>query len=156
VLNDRKDLAGAAAALKTAIELDPGGGQAHNDPGMAHQSQGRYAVAEQANLGATQAQLAFVPAYNGLAWILATSPDDKLRDGKRAIQYATEACERTGWKVPSCLGTLAAAYAEAGQFEEAIRYQTRALGDPTFKARFGPAARQRLKLYQQQKQFRDQ
>ena len=155
-LQDRKDMAGAAAAYKTAIELDPGGFQAHHDPGMAPQSQGRRAGAEQAYLGATQAQLAFIPAYNGLAWILATSPDDKVRDGKRAIQYATEACERTGWKVPVCLNTLAAAYAEAGQFEEAIRYQTRALGDPSFEAKYGPVARQLLELYGQKKPFRDQ
>jgi hypothetical protein len=73
-----------------------------------------------------------------------------------AVEYATTVCKLTGWKEPGFLDTLAAAYAQAGQFEEAIRYQTRALGDPTFKARFGPAARQRLKLYQQQKQFRDQ
>ncbi len=155
-LLESKDLPGAVAANKKAIELDPGQFQAHYGLGMSHRSQGRYAEAERAYLGAIKAQPAFAPAYNSLAWLLATCPDDKVRDGKRAIEYATTACKLTGWKEPGSLDTLAAAYAEAGQFEEAIRYQTRALGDPTFKARFGPAARQRLKLYQQQKPFRDQ
>jgi eukaryotic-like serine/threonine-protein kinase len=155
-LRESKDLPGAVAAFKKAIELDPGRFQAHYGLGMTHRSQGRYAEAERAYLGAIKAQPAFAPAYNGLAWLLATCPDDKVRDGKRAVEYATTACKLTGWKEPGYLDTLAAAYAEAGQFEEAIRDQTRALGDPTFKARFGPAARQRLKLYQQQKPFRDQ
>jgi hypothetical protein len=54
------------------------------------------------------------------------------------------------------LGTLAAAYAEAGQFEEAVRYQTRALDDPALKDDFRTAARQRLELYRHKKPFRDQ
>src|SRR5262249_49421907 len=96
------------------------------------------------------------PAYRFLAQLLATCPDDKVRDGKRAVQYATTACELTDWKVPSCLETLAAAYAEAGQFEEAIRYQTRALSDLTFAARWGPPARPRPKLHRHKKPFRGQ
>ena len=50
----------------------------------------------------------------------------------------------------------AAAYAEGGQFEEAVRYQTRVLDDPALKAYLRPAARQRLELYRQKKPFRDQ
>jgi len=48
---------------------------------------------------------------NNLAWLLATSPDEKLRDGARAIRLATQACELTDWKAPHILSTLAAAYA---------------------------------------------
>jgi hypothetical protein len=104
---------------------------------------------------AIKTQPAFVAPYNSLARLLATCPDDKIRDGKRALEYATQACERTAWKVPGFVDTLATAYAEAGQFEEAIRYQTRALGDPTYEARFRPGAMQRLELYQQQKPVRE-
>ena len=50
---------------------------------------------------------------------------------------------------------LAAAHAEAGRFEEAVRYQTRALDDPTLQGDLRTAARQRLELYQQEKAFRE-
>jgi len=57
---------------------------------------------------------------NNLAWLLATSRNNKLRDGNRAIQYGRQACELTQNGNPACLGTLAAAYAEAGKFDDAI------------------------------------
>ena len=64
---------------------------------------------------------------NNLAWVLATSPDDALRDGKRAIGYAMKACENTEWKQPHVISTLAAGYAEAGDFEQARTYSRRAV-----------------------------
>jgi tetratricopeptide (TPR) repeat protein len=56
---------------------------------------------------------------NNFAWVLATSPDDKVRDGKRAIELATKACELTEYKRPHIISTLAAAFAEAGDIETA-------------------------------------
>jgi hypothetical protein len=52
--------------------------------------------------------------------------------------------------------TLAAGYAEAGQFDEAVRYQTRALEGPGLKGDLRAAAEKRLELYRQKKPFRDQ
>jgi hypothetical protein len=52
--------------------------------------------------------------------MLATNPDAGLRDGARAVQLAERACEITGRKETIYLGTLAAAYAEAGRFDDAI------------------------------------
>jgi hypothetical protein len=121
---------------------------------MTPQLQGRYGEAEQAYLGAIKASPTLAPAYNALAWHLATCPDDKVRDGGRTAQHATCVCEMTGWREPRYLDTLAAAYAEAGRFDEAVRSQRRALEAPTFEARLRPAARQRLELYQQNKPFR--
>jgi len=57
---------------------------------------------------------------NQLAWLLSTSSDAGLRDGSRAVQLAEHACRFTGFKEPVYVGTLAAAYAEAGQFDTAI------------------------------------
>ena len=57
---------------------------------------------------------------NQLAWLLATSSEAGLRDGPRAVQLAERACQLTDFKEPVYVGTLAAAYAEAGQFEPAI------------------------------------
>ncbi len=64
---------------------------------------------------------------NNLAWVLATSPDDKIRDGKRAIELAKAACEETEYKAPHIMSTLAAAYAEAGDWDEAQKTIARAL-----------------------------
>lgn len=64
---------------------------------------------------------------NNLAWLLATSPVDTLRDGKRAIELATEACEVTEFKQAHILSTLAAGYAETGDFETAKQWSTKAL-----------------------------
>jgi len=64
---------------------------------------------------------------NNLAWLLATSPDDAIRDGKRAIELATKACEVTKWKQPHIVSTLAAGYAETGDFESARKYSQQAV-----------------------------
>jgi tetratricopeptide (TPR) repeat protein len=59
-------------------------------------------------------------ALINLAWILAANPDDELRNGAEAVRLAERACELTHYGEPLYLGTLAAAYAEAGRFPEAV------------------------------------
>jgi tetratricopeptide (TPR) repeat protein len=59
-------------------------------------------------------------ALNNLAWVLAASPDDALRNGAEAVQLAERACELTHYDQPLFIGTLAAAYAESGLFPEAV------------------------------------
>ena len=60
------------------------------------------------------------PALNNLAWELATSPDAGDRDGALAVKLAERACELTHYQTAIFVGTLAAAYAEAGRFDEAV------------------------------------
>src|SRR5262249_29234886 len=153
-LRDLKDLPGAVAAFQRAIELDPEDFLARFSLGQILQQQRRYTEAEHAP-PPLNAQPTSVPGYDSLARLLATCPDDKTRDGKRAVEYATTACERTGWKNPLYLDTLASAYAEAAQFDEAVRYQFRALEEPALKGDLRRAARQQLELYLQKKPFRD-
>jgi tetratricopeptide (TPR) repeat protein len=64
---------------------------------------------------------------NNFAWVLATSPDDKVRDGKRALKMALDACEETKYTDPTILSTLAAAYAETGDFDNATKYSSQAV-----------------------------
>jgi tetratricopeptide (TPR) repeat protein len=61
------------------------------------------------------------------AWILASCPDARIRDGKRAVAAATHTAELTNWKDWNVLQALAAAYAEAGDFANAVRWEERAL-----------------------------
>jgi serine/threonine-protein kinase len=154
-LRDLNDLPGAVAAFRRAIDLDPRDFRARHGLGQLLQEQGRHAEAEQI-LRPIQAQPTSVPEYDSLARFLATCPDDKARDGKRAVEYATWACEQAGWKDPMYLDTLAAAYAETGQLEEAVRYQTRALDDPALTYYRRKAVRERLESYWQKKPFREQ
>ena len=64
---------------------------------------------------------------NNLAWVLATSPDAKLRNGRRAIELATRACELSKYKLAYILSTLAAAYAETGDFAAARKWSAKAV-----------------------------
>ena len=70
---------------------------------------------------ALQLQPDLVEALNNLAWIHASNPADNVRDGAEAVRLAERACDLSGQRVPMLLGTLAAAYAEAGRFGDAIK-----------------------------------
>ena len=65
---------------------------------------------------------------NDLAWFLSTCPDATFRNGERAVELATRACELTERKAPHVLDTLAAALAETGDFNGAVETQREAIG----------------------------
>jgi tetratricopeptide (TPR) repeat protein len=93
-------------------------------------------------------------ALNNLAWLLATSPQDKLRDGKRAIELATEGCKVTDYKAAHLLSTLAAGYAETGDFKTAIEWSQKAVAaapDEEMKANLV----KELESYQASKPWRE-
>jgi tetratricopeptide (TPR) repeat protein len=92
-------------------------------------------------------------AHNEFAWLRATCPDVRFRDGPLAIENATKACELTGWNDPAYLDTLAAAFAEAGDFEKAIQWQTKAI-DIGLKGREGEL-RAHLALYHSESPLTD-
>jgi Flp pilus assembly protein TadD len=64
---------------------------------------------------------------NNLAWLMATAPEDSVRDGKRAVELALAAAQATAFRDPTVLDTLAAAFAEAGDFPKAMEAAHRAL-----------------------------
>jgi spermidine synthase len=82
---------------------------------------GRHETARDKYLEAIRVSPNLAQAYNNLAEILATHPDPKLRNGLQAVGYAQKARQLTGGKNPWALETLAAAYAEAGRFGEAVK-----------------------------------
>lgn len=94
---------------------------------------------------------------NNFAWVLATSPDDKLRNGKRAVELATKACELTDYKQAHIISTLAAAYAESGNFKEAIKWSKKAieLGKTGVNKEIQEALAKELKSYEKDKPWRE-
>ena len=86
---------------------------------------------------------------------MATCPQAQYRDGKKAVEHATKACHLTNWSDIEFVDTLAAAQAEAGNFEKAIQLQRKVL-----KAREDPeeieASRERIELYQSGMPFHEE
>ncbi len=91
--------------------------------------------------------------YNNLAWLRASCPDPQFRDGAQAVEFATKACEQSHWREAFTVAGLAAAYAEKGNFEEAIRWQTKAIElSPTEKQK--QEGHRRLELFKAGEPFR--
>jgi tetratricopeptide (TPR) repeat protein len=64
---------------------------------------------------------------NNLAWVLATSPKEGVRDGKKSLEFGLKACELSDYKEAHILSTLAAGYAESGDFEKAREWSAKAV-----------------------------
>ena len=88
--------------------------------------------------------------HNGRAWLWATCKDAKFRDGKQAVESATKACELTKWQSPGYLDTLAAAYAESGDFAAAIHWEEKAI-ELTHDPKSAESHRKNLALFKDHK-----
>jgi tetratricopeptide (TPR) repeat protein len=112
--------------LKEAVHLAPDWADAHLELAVALSAEGVVpeAVAQYREVLRLDPNSAL--ARNNLSWILATHPDPSLRNGPEAVKLAQEACERTSWKQTVFVGTLSAAYAEAGEYEKAMETSRRA------------------------------
>jgi tetratricopeptide (TPR) repeat protein len=111
---------------RRAIQANPDRPEIYFHLGMALGQSGRTRDALVQYQEALRLNPELAGALNNLAWILATSSDDGLRNGAEAIRLAERACELTHHDKPLYIGTLAAAYAEAGRFSEAVATAERA------------------------------
>lgn len=93
---------------------------------------------------------------NNLSWVLSTSPEESVRNGKRALELGLRACELTKYSEAHILSTLAAAYAETGDFEKAIEFSTKAveLGSKDENEQLDQL-KEELKSYQEKKPWRE-
>ncbi len=137
----------AVRCFEEAIRLDPRGVLHHVDLALALEDKGDSLGADQHYRLAYQMNTGWPEYYNRVARILATHPDASRRDGKEAIRRARVACTVTNHRYPAFMETLAAAYAEAGLFKQAIATAERGrdlaieVGDPNLAERFDSALR---------------
>ncbi len=153
----QKQFAEAASQLEVVLQQAPENPIAHVDLATARLGLGDVAGAVDSYRSALKLK-PFVPkAANNLAWILSTHQNSRLRNGSEAVLWAERLAKGTAYRQPQILDTLAAAYAEAGQFEKAIQTITaaealaRKRGDTAAVAKY----RQRSELYQRNQPYRE-
>jgi len=150
---ERGEIALAVDDFEAALKHRPRYPAALTNRAYLRQEQANYAGALEDYAAAIRIAPDSASTLNDLAWLLATCPDQHLRNGETALQYAERACELTNRKVADYLDTLAAAAAECGQFDKAV---------PAIQAaiQLAPEAdradlQARLKLYQEQKPYHE-
>ncbi len=143
----------AMESLRRAVELAPGVG--FFDLAYVLQQAGREEEARTYYGRAMQIEPLWPQGASQAAWMMATHPDPSFRHGALAVKFAEQACQATSNENPACLDALAAAYAEAGRFDEAIGTVRRALALMTDDSpqRSWPL-RRRLELYENRQPFR--
>ena len=119
-LVSRGDLPAALEHYAQAIKIEPQDTEAHRNMALALIAAGRLSEARSQLYETLRLKPDYVDALNDLAWMLATAPDAKVRDAHEALRLAQHAAELTRQKDAGILETLAAAYAEGGNFAEAI------------------------------------
>jgi tetratricopeptide (TPR) repeat protein/serine/threonine protein kinase len=154
---DRKGLRDQAIAqYREAIRLKSDFPEAHNSLAIALQNKGQFEEAVAEYQEAIRLNKDYALAHNDLAWLLATCPDDRIRNGKQALELAQKACDLTSHRNAYYLDTLAAAHAEAGDFSEAVHCEEKAIALPDFQDKRGDPARRRMDLFKEKKTFRMQ
>ncbi len=127
ILAGRGQVDEAIAHYRKALEIEPNSAATHNNLGMALDGEGKIAEAVVQWREAVRLQPKQIAFVNNLAWVLATCPEVSVRDGAGAVELAQRAVQLSGGREPAILDTLAAAYAEAGRFPEAVQTARNAL-----------------------------
>jgi protein O-mannosyl-transferase len=147
----------AIAEFRSALKYKPEQANAHYNLAACLERQGKCADAMVAWRAALQLEPNNVDTVDQVAWRLATSPDAAVRDGKKAIKLAQRAIELSHGEAPRPMSTLAAAYAEDGQFAEASRTAEQAIDLAVRRGETAAADefRAQLKRYRANRPYRE-
>jgi len=140
----------AISHLQKVLELRPNHGEAHSNLGNALLQKGQIGEAIAHYEKALQIDPRSISVLNQLAWVLATNSEAQVRNGAKAIELARQADQFSGGQNPIILHTLAAAYAESGQFSQAVEAAQGALKLAVIEGNtaLAEALRQVIGLYQ--------
>ena len=120
-------LAEAADICQAALKLLPREPKLHYFLGNTLSAQGKLLEAITEFKDTLKYDPKQILAMNDLAWLLATAPDARLRNGAEAVRLAEQACQLSNYQVAKYVGTLGAAYAEAGRFADAVKTAQKAV-----------------------------
>jgi tetratricopeptide (TPR) repeat protein len=156
-LASQSKVAEAIAEYTAALRIKPDSAEAHNNLGSLLARQGRIPEAMTQYRELLQLKPDFPPALHKLAWILATDGNANLRNAGEAVQLAERLCAITGYQQADALDALAAAYAEAGRFNDAIHVAQKAieLASAAGQQELAQQVQERLKLYQDGQPFHE-
>jgi tetratricopeptide (TPR) repeat protein len=127
VLADQHKFSEAIQHYEQALQLRPDDAKIYFNLGNTLADEGKLPEAIQQYERALQLKGDYVEALNNLGYVLATSQNPLLRNGVKAVALSEQANQLTGTENPVILGTLAAAYAEAGRYSEAVETVSRAI-----------------------------
>jgi tetratricopeptide (TPR) repeat protein len=152
-LKSQGELDDAIKHLRQALQVKPDLAEAHNNLALALTMTGQLDKALEHFREAVRLKPDYLEPLNRMARILAMHPEPKLRDPIQAIELAKRAAELTGHKDATILETLAAAYAAAGQFEQAVKTAEVALSLATAAQadELANHIRKQIQLYRQAK-----
>jgi tetratricopeptide (TPR) repeat protein len=140
----------AIGCYREALRINSTYAEAHYNLCNALLQEGRTKEAIADGEKAIEIQPSNISFQNNLAWILATASEEALRDGARAVQLATQASQASGGGNAVILHSLAAAYAEAGEFPNAVQTARKALqlAEAESNAELANALRREINLYE--------
>jgi len=139
----------AISDFNQALEINPRYNKAYNNRGIVYRLTGQYNEAISDFNKSIAINALDAEAYNNLAWLLATAGAQGFRNGKKAVELALNACRLSEWKNAEYLDTLAAAYARAGDFDNAVKWQEKVLDSS--ESADASEFRRRLHFYRERK-----
>ena len=147
----------SAQYFKRALDINPRYAEAHMNLGVVFAKEGAVRTANTQYREALKHNPNLLSAFNSLAWNLATSSEEDVRNGDEAVRWAERAARLTQFNDVGILKTLAAAYAESGRFDDAVSTAERAveLSQSQQRAQMAEDLESHLKRYRDRRPVRE-
>jgi tetratricopeptide (TPR) repeat protein len=150
-LTNKRQFDKAIRDFDEAIRLQPRDAHAFSNRGNARAEKGDFDSAIKDYDEAIRLDPGYISPYHNESVLLLYCPDPKIRNPQKGLERARKVCELSAWRRADAVEALADAFAVNGDFDQAIKYLTKALEDKALKDQISPDARERLELYKQKK-----